>query len=329
MTNPDPHKADPNAFSRGLGFALVAVLFWGSQLPIAKTAMGDIDGFFISALRYGIAAVILVPVLAWRGGTLAGWQAADRNGVLLSGVIGMGLSPLFVFVGLSLTVPEHAAILIALQPTMTALAHWKLGGPQKRPPTFTLVCVAVAFIGVVLVVTKGKPLSALGAQQLAGNLMVVFGAFLWVVYTIRSERYRAWPTLRFTTFAVVAGFAVATVGSLLAAAVGLAHVPAASSYLVYWPQLLFLGLGGVLLAMLCWTVGVKRIGSLNGMLLLNLVPVIAFAVRYAQGHRFEAIELAGTALVICALAASNLVERRRVAQRAKVLAQADKAGATA
>jgi drug/metabolite transporter (DMT)-like permease len=56
--------------------------------------------------------------------------------------------------------------------------------------------------------------------------------------------------------------------------------------------------------------GVKYLGALNAMLMINLVPVGVFAIEAALGRRYEAIELAGAALVIGALAANNLYLRR-------------------
>ena len=68
--------------------------------------------------------------------------------------------------------------------------------------------------------------------------------------------------------------------------------------------------------MICWNAGNKRVGALNAMLMLNLVPVVVFAIGFAQGQRFLPVELAGAALVIGALAANNLylrvVHARRV-----------------
>ena len=58
---------------------------------------------------------------------------------------------------------------------------------------------------------------------------------------------------------------------------------------------MYLSLIGVLVAMLAWNAGLARIGALNAMLLLCLFPVITFAVRYAQGQRFTALELGGAA----------------------------------
>jgi hypothetical protein len=45
------------------------------------------------------------------------------------------------------------------------------------------------------------------------------------------------------------------------------------------------------------------------MLMLNLVPVIVFTIRFAQGQRFAPVELLGAALVIGALIANNLYLR--------------------
>jgi drug/metabolite transporter (DMT)-like permease len=51
------------------------------------------------------------------------------------------------------------------------------------------------------------------------------------------------------------------------------------------------------------------------MLLLNLVPVVVFAVGFAQGRRFEPIELAGAGLVIGALAANNGYLRHKAGRK--------------
>jgi uncharacterized membrane protein YciS (DUF1049 family) len=53
------------------------------------------------------------------------------------------------------------------------------------------------------------------------------------------------------------------------------------------------------------------------MLLQNLVPVIVFAIRFAQGERYVAVELAGAGLVIGALIANNLYLRASHARRAR------------
>jgi drug/metabolite transporter (DMT)-like permease len=72
----------------------------------------------------------------------------------------------------------------------------------------------------------------------------------------------------------------------------------------------------VLAAMILWNAGNQRVGALNAMLMLNLMPVIVFAIRFAQGERFLPVELAGAGLVIGALIANNLYLRASHARRA-------------
>jgi drug/metabolite transporter (DMT)-like permease len=61
--------------------------------------------------------------------------------------------------------------------------------------------------------------------------------------------------------------------------------------------------------------GVKYLGALNTMLMLNLVPVIVFAIEARLGRSYTAIELAGAAVVIGALVANNLFLRWQAAPR--------------
>jgi hypothetical protein len=49
--------------------------------------------------------------------------------------------------------------------------------------------------------------------------------------------------------------------------------------------------------MLLWNAGNQRIGGLNAALLLNLMPVATFAVRFLEGQRFTLIEVTGALLL--------------------------------
>ena len=155
----------------GLLSALFAVLIWGAQLPIAKSVMLHLDGFTITVLRYGIAMVFFVAFLWWKEGRQAfRWEDQTRP-ILIGGCIGMGGSAMLVFLGLSMTKPELAVIIISLQPGMTALAQWLIF--KHRPSVFTLGCLGLAFAGVVVAITRGgATLSAItGASSNASPVL--------------------------------------------------------------------------------------------------------------------------------------------------------------
>lgn len=295
----------------GLLFALVTVTVWGAQLPIAKVAMADIDGYTISLVRYGLAVVGLLPILAWREGTASlslggqGWLA------LAAGTIGMGGSAVLCFVGLTLTRPETAVIIIALQPVMTAIGEWITKG--RRPHPFTIACLLAAFAGVVTAVTRGgsalEELAGSSGRELLGDALVFTGAIAWVSYALMAEQFRGWSSLRVSTLTCTLALVLIVPVWIVALLLGAARVPSGPALAEHGWRLAYLGVLGVLAAMFLWNAGIRRIGALNAMLVLSLMPVITFAFRAFEGARFHNSELLGAGVVVGALIANNLYLR--------------------
>jgi drug/metabolite transporter (DMT)-like permease len=97
-----------------------------------------------------------------------------------------------------------------------------------------------------------------------------------------------------TLAATVAGFALLPTWELVVSLPG---------------EIAYLSIVGALLAVLAWNAGIAILGPVNGVLFINLVPITAFAIGVAQGHRFGASEITGVVLVIVALLANNLAIR--------------------
>ena len=295
---------------KGVLIMLITVLIWGGMFPVAKGALKALDAFWISSLRYGAAAPLFVAILCWREGA----AALDYHGKFLRaaffGVIGFSGFSILVFVGLGWSRPEHAAIIMALQTPIAAFVHWVLKG--TRPAGFTLCCIAAAIAGVFMVITKGDPANTFAGGALAGDLLIFLGAMSWIVYTIGAVSFPGWSALRFTTLTALPGTAGIFVITAIATMTGHVSVPAASTLVSIGWELGYLALLTVVLAVLFWNMAIGYLGALNTMLLGNLVPVVTFAIRILQGHRFEAIELAGAGLVVAALIANNLYLRGRI-----------------
>ncbi|HRO62045.1 MAG TPA: DMT family transporter [Burkholderiaceae bacterium] len=301
-----------SGLGRGLGAALLAVLIWGVQLPVLKGIFPALDGYSISMVRYGVAAVAFMPLLLWQEGWRAFSLADERLGrVVLAGLC-MGGSAVLMVSGLAWTRPEVAVLILALQPAMTAIADWAIW--RRRPPAFTLACLAFAFGGVAIAVTRGgdmliNPAPAVRGEAF-GNLLVFGAAMAWVAYVLISSRFHGWSTIRVS--ALTSGPAVALVLACwaIAHAAGLTYADPAGLPAASW-RLGYVSLLGVVFAMFLWNAGALRIGAVNAMLLLNLMPVITFAFRALEGASFAPSEILGGSIVVGALVANNLVLRRR------------------
>ena len=305
------HAQAHHGFARGLAAAFAATMLWGGQLPIAKGAFVALDGFSMSVVRYGVAGSAFALLLWWQEGRGAFALDGRARPILLAGTFGLGTSALLLFVGLSLTRPEVAVIILALQPAMAALAEWIVD--RRRPPGFTMACIAIAFAGVALVVTRGVglgQLASLHGAELIGDALVLLAAIAWVGYAVVTSRMAGWSSLRVSTLTTLPALVVILVVWVVAWRLGAVRIDAAALPAVTW-RLAYVSLIGVVLGMFLWNDGLQRIGSVNAMLLLNLMPIVTFAIRAFEGARFEAVELVGAAIVVGALVANNLLLRRR------------------
>ena len=297
--------------AKGLAWLGIAIASWGALFSVAKRTLPVLDPFFLGSFRYAFGVLLFIAIL-WAA---EGRQALRYGGRFLPaavyGLVGFCGFNLLVWWGLFYTRPEHASIIMALQTPMTAIAVWLTQG--KRPAPFTIGCVAVAIGGVVLVVTRGTLGGVLAGGSLLGDLLVFLGAVSWVIYTMAGWHFSGWSPLRMTVLTAIPG----TLGlvAVNAAAIGLdlAELPTfAAVWSVKW-QIAYFIVFTVVLGVLGFNNGVKHLGALNAMLMLNLVPVIVFAIEAWLGRSYVAIELVGAATVIGALVANNLFLRRQAA----------------
>jgi drug/metabolite transporter (DMT)-like permease len=278
---------------------------------VAKRTLPFLDAFALGTVRYAIGVALFVVLLA----AVEGRRALRYDGRLIAasgaGLMGITGFNLFIWIGLMFTRPEHASIILALQTPLTALAVWLTRG--QRPASFTLGCIAVAICGVLLVVTRGEPAKALAelvsGGELLGDALILLGGISWVAYTLCAPAFREWSPLRFTVLTCIPGAAGLLIAHAIAVAVGAAVVPGWSQIAAVGWQIVYLSACTVVLGVLGFNAAVKRLGPLNTMLMLNLVPIGVFAIEASLGRSFSPVELGGAALVVAALGANNLYLR--------------------
>ena len=292
--------------ARAAGMLTFTTLAWVAMFAVAKGALGSLDAFWLSAWRYVPASLVMLAVL---------WAVEGRRALLaqgaaaklwLYGSVGFAGFSILGFLGLSQSRPEHAAIIVALMPLVTALMNWLVRG--RRPGAVTLAATLVALVGVVLVITKGQLHRAAGGT-LHADALVLAGVVSWVIYTMGASYVPGFSALRYTAQSMAFGTVTILAVALVATAFGVAHPPAWNGVAPLAGEIAYLSIVAGVLAVLAWNAGIGILGPANGVLFINLVPITAFAIGVAQGHRFGASEIVGVVLVVGALVASNLAGR--------------------
>ena len=158
---------------------------WGAQLPVAQDAFAVLYLFHMTSIRFVLPALFMAALLI----TIEGPRALRYDGKFLRastlGIIGMSCSPLLVFIGMSMSGAKHAAVIVALQPSIAAIALWVLRG--IRPSNFTITCILTAFFGVVLVVTQGELVFTDNRREVFGGFIVFLGGACWVAYAMGTR----------------------------------------------------------------------------------------------------------------------------------------------
>ena len=172
---------------RGVGLLLIAAIAWGGLFPVAMVILPALDPFHMTAIRYGITAIIFVGLLAVAEGPRALKLEGRGLRAALLGTAGFAGLGLLLFVGLQHSRPEHGAIIMATQPLIAAVTAWLLRG--VRPARATLAFLGVALLGVLLVVTKGHFTGVSVGGTGFGDLMMFLGAVSWVIYSLGAADF--------------------------------------------------------------------------------------------------------------------------------------------
>jgi drug/metabolite transporter (DMT)-like permease len=303
----------------GAGFATATALAWGGQFVVGKSALGSVNAFPLTTIRYAAAALLWLVVLAAVEGPRA--LRLDGHGLRLFwlGSLGFAAFNLLAYTGLEHARPQSASLIVALAPLLTALVLWRR--THVRPSASTFVLLGVALAGVALVISGGHPSTIVNGSIGWGDALVLGGVFSFVLYGLGAADLPDFSPLRYTTLTASLGWLTLVVATAVAVGAGLVQLPSGHELWSVTPQIAYLAIPGAFMAVLTWNAAIGLIGPQNAVLFGNLIPVTTFAIEIFRGYRPGVVELGGAALTIAALIASNLLSRRpRQAGREEVSA---------
>jgi drug/metabolite transporter (DMT)-like permease len=119
---------------------------------IAKDTLLVVDAFWLTEIRCSLASLFFIPFLIWSEGHAA-LRFGKHNVATWWYGTGFAVFNYFLFTGLSHSPLRHGAIIMALMPLISALVNWI--SDRQRPPTYTLISIAIALTGVLLVISRG------------------------------------------------------------------------------------------------------------------------------------------------------------------------------
>lgn len=286
------------------GLALMAVI-WGVNFPVVKMALGSIPPLAFNALRFPLAALVLVALVRIGGGPSDDRPRPTRREWIRLVVLGIWgnvfYQYLFIY-GVDGTSAGNASLLLSTTPVWAAILA--TAARHDSLPATVWQGVFLALMGMVLVVAGGAGFS-FGLETLRGDLLMVAAAVTWASFTVGctpliqrfgAMRVTAWTLWVGTPFLVMLGFPGVR-------SMDFSQVGAAS-----WVALVYAGVAAIGLAYALWNRGVRRVGAARTAIYGNAVPVVALLATWVTlGDPPTALQIGGAVVILGGL---SLARRR-------------------
>ena len=303
----DAGDPKPSGFYANATLLLVlTTLFWGGNAIAGKFAVGHVSPMILTALRWLIAAAILL-LVAHRH-LARDWPVirANLGYLFLLGAFGFAAFNATLYSALKYTTAINVTILQAAMPMFIFVLNFLAF--RTHVHWAQILGYTVTLAGVVLTATDGKPDQLLDLALNRGDLMMLAGSLIYATYSVAL---RARPDIHWLSFLTSLVISAAIVS------LGLAAYEISNESAIWpatttaWLLIAYTIVFPSLISQAFFVRGVELIGSNRAALFLNLVPIFGSLLAVIiLGEAFQLFHALAMVLVIGGIAlAQNLTPR--------------------
>lgn len=256
-------------------------LLWSGNAVVGRLAVGSVPPLTLNALRWLLAALLLLP-LGWR--VLRPAALRDLRGrwpwLLATGTLGVGTYNALLYLALVSSTPINVTLISASMPVWMLVVGALFHG--ERPRGWQMVGALLSLAGVALVIARGDPAALARVQFVRGDLYVLIATVAWAFYSwllarppasMRGEHRPPWNWAEALLLQVLFGLLGALAAAGLEQAQGAAPIRWDSAWTV--ALLLYVAIGPAIVAYRCWGLGVAQAGPALAAFFSNLTPLFA------------------------------------------------------
>jgi drug/metabolite transporter (DMT)-like permease len=276
---------------RAVAALIAAGLLWGTTVPLSKLALGWLPPGWLTFVRFGLAAAILLAATRDRA------RAVFTPAVLASGAIGYGGAVVVQNAGISRTSVSHAALLIGAAPVLIAVIAALWQRTVARPVAWAGFALSLAGVGVITTGGGG------GGATAGGDGLVLLSLVLSATFTVVQGRLLRDRDPVAVTAVQFLGAALA----MLPVAAVTEPVPALPTSPGVVLAVAGLAVGGTLLPFTLFAYGQSRVSAEVAGAFLNLEPLVgAVAGVVMFGNPAGPVQVAGGAAILVGIGLSSL-----------------------
>lgn len=278
---------------QGILTGLVAASIGALYTVFARWGIANgLQGLDLTALRFGVAGLLMLPVLAWLLRRHASQLRAQWKLWLAVALLAGTPFGLLMFGALQFAPASHAAVFpFAAMSLAGMFLAWQVFGDAMPPRKLLGICIVL----VGLVAVSGLDFATLRGQALLGDAMFLLAGLSWAGFGILLRKHRLDPLLATAVISVSALLSFVPAYLLLGGGARLLAVPAS----VLWTEVLVQGVIAGAGTLLTYARMVALLGPARAALFPALAPGLAALLAWpVLGHVPALAEALGLLMVI-------------------------------
>jgi drug/metabolite transporter (DMT)-like permease len=247
---------------------VLTAIFWGGTFVAARVVSNHIGPFSASFIRFTAASLFLVLAAMLKGAKIPHLAKRQIIPVILLGTTGVFAYNVFFFSGLQTITAGRASLIVAINPVLISIFSDLFF--REKMHRAKIVGAFLCFVGVILVISHGDPLSLFSGGVGRGEFFILGCVVSWVTYSLIGK----FIMKDLTAFAAVlyscaigaaALFPLALIENITGKIGGFSSAD--------WMSLIYLAFFGTTLGFHWYYEGIAAIGAARASVFINLVPV--------------------------------------------------------
>ena len=168
------------------GLLVLASLCWGGNIVLGRAVAVDVPPIGLSFWRWTTVACILMLYNHKRLSAQFLIVCQEWRLVATLSLTGMAIFHSLQYSALNSTTAINVALIVAVSPLLVPLLARLL---LKTPiSSYEMLGIFLSFLGLVFIVTRGRPGTLAELDFRSGDLLMLVGACSWTVYTVVLKR---------------------------------------------------------------------------------------------------------------------------------------------
>lgn len=254
----------------------LAMIIVGSSVVVGKLVTSNFPVFLASSLRFGIASLILVPLLFKLEKNMPKLETKDKLHLILQTITGVFGFSIFLLIGLKYTTASESGIITSTTPAVIGLISFAFLKEKLKWNKVTGILITVC--GVIIINVAGNlGQSEKGDKLLLGNLLVFCAVICEALFTIFGKIVsKKMSSLAISTSVTVLGFLMFFPFSIYQSInFDFTKVPISA-----WISIIYYAIVVTVIGFFLWYQGVSKVQASTSAVFTGILPISSLVLSY-------------------------------------------------